>query len=62
LSRGCFEFRGEAVALANSMRDTALNNSIVVNEPAWWRLRDQFEFAVTDESDASYLLLKRKSA
>jgi class 3 adenylate cyclase len=62
LSLGRFDIRGETVALANSMRDTAVNNSIVVNEPAYWRLRDQFEFAVTDESDASYLLLKRKSA
>jgi class 3 adenylate cyclase len=42
LSLGRFDIWGETVELANSMRDTAVNNSIVVNEPAYWRLRDQF--------------------
>ncbi len=61
-ARPCFDIWGETVELANSMRDTAVSNSIVVNEPAYWRLRDEYEFAVTDEeSSASYLLLKRKA-
>ena len=60
-ARPCFDIWGETVELANSMRDTAVNNSIVVNEPAYWRLKQQFEFAVTDESEAAYILLRQKS-
>lgn len=60
-ARPCFDIWGETVELANSMRDTAVSNSIVVNEPAYWRLRESYEFAVTDETVASYLLLKRKT-
>lgn len=61
-ARPCFDIWGETVELANSMRDTAMNNSIVVNEPAYWRLRERFEFAVTDESEAAYLLLRERQA
>ncbi len=57
-ARPCFDIWGETVELANSMRDTAVNNSIVVNEPAYWRLKQQFEFAVTDKSVAAYILLR----
>ncbi|MEH6570929.1 MAG: adenylate/guanylate cyclase domain-containing protein [Halioglobus sp.] len=60
-ARPCFDIWGETVELANSMRDTAVSNSIVVNEPAYWRLRENYDFAVTDEPVASYLLLKRKT-
>ncbi|MFT4823783.1 MAG: adenylate cyclase [Halioglobus sp.] len=60
-ARPCFDIWGETVELANSMRDTAVENSIVVNEPAYWRLRQDYDFAVTDEALASYLLLKKKA-
>ena len=54
-----FDIWGETVELANSMRDTALGNSIVVNEAAYWRLRTAFEFAVTGGDDnKSYILLR----
>jgi adenylate cyclase len=61
-ARPCFDIWGETVELANSMRDTAVSNSIVVNEPAYWRLKQQFEFAVTDESETAYILLRHKSS
>lgn len=59
-ARPCFDIWGETVELANSMRDTAVENSIVVNEPAYWRLKQLFEFAVTDDSQAAYILLRQK--
>lgn len=57
-ARPCFDIWGETVELANSIRDTAMDNSIVVNESAFWRLRDMFEFAEIPGQSESYLLLK----
>lgn len=59
--RPCFDIWGETVELANSLRDSAVDNSIVVNEPAYWRLKEQFEFAAIDESEAAYILLRMKT-
>jgi len=53
-----FDIWGETVELANSMRDTAIGNSIVVNEAAYWRLKNDFEFAITGDDKPSYILLK----
>ena len=53
-----FDIWGETVELANSMRYTAIGNSIVVNEAAYWRLKDEFEFAVTGGDKHAYILLK----
>ncbi len=56
----CFDIWGETVELANSMSDTAMDNSIVVNESAFWRLKDMFEFAEMPGESGSYLLLQAK--
>lgn len=57
----CFDIWGETVELANSMHDTAMDNSIVVNESAFWRLGDAFEFAEIPGKSESYLLLRANS-
>lgn len=55
--RPSFDVWGETVELANSMRDTAIDNTIVVNEAAWWRLREQFELrALPGQRSSGYLL------
>lgn len=60
--RPCFDIWGETVELANSLRDTAVENSIVVNAPAYWRLKDQFEFAPIDEEENAYMLLRLRQS
>ena len=58
-SRPSFDIWGETVELANSMRDAAVDGTIVVNEAARWRLRDGFELEELS-GDAPGYLLKRK--
>ena len=60
-ARPCFDIWGETVELANSIHDTAMDNSIVVNESAFWRLRDLFDFAEIPGAHESYLLLKARN-
>lgn len=61
-ARPCFDIWGETVELANSMRNTAIDNSIVVNEPAYWRLRNRFDFAVSGAPESTYLLLRARDS
>jgi class 3 adenylate cyclase len=58
-ARPSFDVWGETVELANSMRDAALDNTIVVNEAAFWRLRNAFELTELPGDKPGYLL-KRK--
>lgn len=60
-ARPCFDIWGDTVELANSMRDSAVDNSIVVNEPAYWRLHEHFDFAAIEGSQGNRLLLRIKS-
>jgi len=59
-ARPSFDVWGETVELANSMRDAALDNTIVVNEAARWRLRDRFELSALSSDVPSYLLERAK--
>lgn len=57
-SRPSFDVWGRTVEIANAMRGSALNNTIVVNEAAYWRLRDRFDFEQCDlGGEPTYLLL-----
>jgi class 3 adenylate cyclase len=63
-ARPSFDVWGRTVEIANAMRDSALDNSIVVNEAAYWRLRPAFEFAPCEAArmqEAAYLLLRERS-
>jgi class 3 adenylate cyclase len=60
-ARPCFDIWGDTVELANSMRDSAVDNSIVVNEPAYWRLRVHFDFAAIEGLQGNHLLLRKKN-
>ncbi|MCX2981195.1 hypothetical protein EYC98_10010 [Halieaceae bacterium IMCC14734] len=57
-ARPCFDIWGRTVELANSMQDTALDNTIAVNEAAYWRLREEFDFAEIPGDVDGHLLLK----
>lgn len=59
-ARPSFDIWGKTVELANTMRDDAANNTIVVNEAAYWRLKQQFAFADRTNDDAPFLLLHEK--
>jgi guanylate cyclase len=61
-ARPSFDIWGDTVELANSMRSSALDNSIVVNEPAYWRLKPDFEFAALEGSPGNYLLLQANAS
>jgi adenylate cyclase len=61
-ARPCFDIWGNTVELANSMRDSAVDNSIVVNEPAYWRLKKYFDFAVIEGMEGNQLLIREKTA
>lgn len=61
-ARPCFDIWGNTVELANSMRDSAVDNSIVVNEPAYWRLKEYFDFAEIESSEGNQLLIREKTA
>ncbi len=50
-ARPCFDIWGEAVELANRMRGFAGNNEVLVNESAYWRLRECFYLARDEDSD-----------
>ena len=54
--RPCFDIWGETVELANSLRGSAMDNTVVVNEASYWRLRDRFEFAKMPGGEGRYLL------
>ncbi len=41
-ARLCFDIWGEAVEAANAMRSAAPLNAVMVNEPAYWRLKNRF--------------------
>ena len=55
-ARPSFDAWGETVELANSLRDAANDNTIVVNEPTYWRLQDRYQFAGC-EGQTGYVLL-----
>jgi adenylate cyclase len=59
-ARPCFDIWGDTVELAYSMRTSAVDNSIVVNEPAYWRLQKAFEFAAIEGPQDTHLLLREK--
>jgi class 3 adenylate cyclase len=56
--RPSFDIWGRTVELANTIRDDAANNTIVVNEAAYWRLKKAFRFQKNTKSDGSFLLLE----
>lgn len=58
--RPCFDIWGDTVELANSMRNSAVDNSIVVNEPAYWRLHEHFDFAAIEGPQKNHLLIRTK--
>jgi len=62
-SRPSFDVWGRTVDIANAMRGNALGNTIVVNEAAYWRLRDRFEFQPCNEIEdgSAWLLLGERS-
>jgi class 3 adenylate cyclase len=55
--RPCFDIWGRTVELANAMRDDAADNTIVVNEAAYWRLKQAFHFEKHTDSDGTFLLV-----
>lgn len=55
--RPSFDIWGRTVELANTIRDDAPNNTIVVNEAAYWRLKQSFRFEKQTNSEGSFLLL-----
>lgn len=59
-SRPSFDIWGKTVELANTMRDDAANNTIVVNEPAYWRLKHAFSFEARPDDESVFLLLSKR--
>ena len=55
-ARPCFDIWGETVDQATSMRDAAMDNTVVVSESTYWRLQDQFSLT-KDANPDRYLLL-----
>jgi adenylate cyclase len=55
--RPSFDIWGRTVELANTMRNDAANNSIVVNEATYWRLKKAFRFAKQTHDQGTFLLL-----
>ena len=61
-ARPSFDIWGETVELANILRGSALENTVVVNEACFWRLRDAFDFVSMQGADGRYLLCNERSA
>ena len=59
-ARPSFDIWGQTVELAHSMRDAAMDNTIVVNDAANWRLRSHFDLQVLGGEPPRYLLEQRK--
>ena len=55
--RPSFDIWGRTVELANAMRDDAANNTIVVGEATYWRLKQAFRFDRQAGHQGSFLLL-----
>lgn len=55
--RPSFDIWGRTVELANAMRDDAANNTIVVGEATYWRLKQAFRFDKQTGHEGSFLLL-----
>lgn len=55
--RPSFDIWGRTVELANAMRDDAANNTIVVGEATYWRLKQSFRFDRQTGHEGSFLLL-----
>jgi class 3 adenylate cyclase len=55
--RPCFDIWGRTVELANTMRDDAANNTIVVNEATFWRLKNTFSFEKRSGDEGAFVLL-----
>lgn len=55
-ARPSFDIWGKTVELANTMRDDAANNTIVVNEAAYWRLKETFSFEKRGDENNAFLL------
>ena len=60
-ARPSFDIWGETVELANSLRGTAVDNSVVVNEACYWRLRDWFDFEAMAGEERRFLLCDEKT-
>ncbi|MDP5071178.1 MAG: hypothetical protein NWQ45_09785 [Congregibacter sp.] len=59
-ARPSFDIWGRTVELANTMRDDAAHNTIVVNEAAYWRLKKSFVFEQQSGSQSACLLLRKR--
>jgi class 3 adenylate cyclase len=55
--RPSFDIWGRTVELANAMRDDAANNTIVVGEATYWRLKQAFRFDKQTGHEGVFLLL-----
>jgi class 3 adenylate cyclase len=55
--RPSFDIWGRTVELANAMRDDAANNTIVVGEATYWRLKQSFRFEKQAGQTEAFLLL-----
>jgi len=60
-ARPSFDIWGKTVELAHTMRDDAEKNTIVVNEAAYWRLKQRFAFADRTGDGTALLLLHEKT-
>ncbi len=58
--RPSFDIWGRTVELANAMRDDAANNTIVVGEATFWRLKQSFRFDKQTEDAKAFLLLDER--
>ena len=55
--RPCFDIWGQTVELANTMREAAANDTIVVNEAAYWRLKSAFSFEASSGAEGAFILV-----
>ena len=61
-ARPCFDIWGDTVERANAMRDAAIDNTIVVNESAYWRLQDRYHFSGEPDNGSCVLLGEGRGA
>lgn len=58
-ARPSFDIWGKTVELANTLRTDAAHNTIVVNEAAFWRLKNAFKFQPRANDEKSFVLLSK---
>lgn len=56
--RPSFDIWGNTVELANTIRDDAEDNAIVINEAAFWRVKGNFELIPDEQGDGYYRLVR----